>query len=180
MNIICNYFLKKSLIRPDEINIFMYGMKVFLLNFLTIISTIVAAFFIRNIAFGIYFLMSFIPIRMITGGYHCKTASNCFITYNIIICFLFSQNFENINIYHCIILLIFLLIIPCYVSTEKSYLNKTVFWHKKGLILLVNFIFLIAFKDVLLTPIFVSLFFNIYLLIFANASNIYLRIIKKH
>lgn len=170
MKSLSNYLIKKSLINEDDSEIIQYGLKSIFLNGSTIISTLILAILFHNILFGILFLISFISIRTITGGYHCHSASSCFISFNIIIIILFSRNLNFVTLYHCYLLLFLLLIIPCYVHKQKNHLNKNYFNKLKVIVLFIHFIILNISNHFIL-PVFVSLLLNLFLLLLAYLSD---------
>ena len=59
MKYLFNYLINNELIKENEIAILKYGMKVFLLNFISIISILISSFIMDNLLFGFLFLKSF-------------------------------------------------------------------------------------------------------------------------
>lgn len=57
---------------------YIYGFKVILLNFITILSALlISQVYLNHIWTGLFFLVFFIPLRTLIGGYHCKNAYTC-------------------------------------------------------------------------------------------------------
>lgn len=78
---------------------YIYGFKVILLNFITILSALlISQVYLNHIWTGLFFLVFFIPLRTLIGGYHCKNAYTCIISFSIIF-FITILLIHKINIY---------------------------------------------------------------------------------
>lgn len=93
-NTITTFFFKKNMIETSEIAIFCYGMEVIVSTFVGISTIILISAFLKNISFGILYLLYIVPIRMYVGGYHAKSYLKCNIVFScfFIIALLCYQN----------------------------------------------------------------------------------------
>ena len=104
---------------------YIYGFKVILLNFITILSALlISQVYLNHIWAGLFFLVFFIPLRTLIGGYHCKNAYTCIISFSIIF-FITILLIHKINIYFmldymCIFFLAYILIIIFKQSLNKK------------------------------------------------------------
>lgn len=172
MKVLSKYLLKKSIIKPEEINIIEYGLTSLLFNSITIITSFTIGTVLHDIFFSIIFLLFYIPIRIVVGGYHCKTALLCFVSFAVIVSVLFSIEYFWINKTHCFLLLFILLLTPCSIHKNKQYLDtKLSNKNKTILILLISFIVVIA-KENDITAIYISLLLNTLLLTFSHLKKI--------
>lgn len=68
----------KIVINEDR-EVYAYGLFVILFNITTLVSFIFISVLVGELQFTLKFLAFFIPIRILLGGYHCKSAKFCFI-----------------------------------------------------------------------------------------------------
>lgn len=165
MKYLFNYLINNELIKENEIAILKYGMKVFLLNFISIISILISSFIMDNLLFGFLFLITFIPIRITFGGYHCKKPITCLIMFNSIYIILFQ--FRNIfKVEHLIILSLVALITPIYINNYKSHLICN---HKRKniIIIFINMISIISDRSSIINAASISLIYNLILVLTA-------------
>lgn len=172
MEYILNYLINKSLIKKQDIQIIEYGLKSIVLNSATMISILIIVSYFHNFIFALYFLISFISIRTVSGGYHCHTPMRCFLSFNLILIFLFAINTSQIKLFHFYFLIVILFLIPSYVSTNKKHLKKNIFTNIKNIILLIHLIIIILLPN-LYYPITISLLLNIGLLFTSYINDIY-------
>lgn len=82
-----DYILEKlimhNVITFTEKEIYRYGIFVILFNSLILISFILVGLTLKKVYNVILFLIFFIPIRVMLGGYHCKKPLNCFLVSNL-------------------------------------------------------------------------------------------------
>lgn len=62
-----NYLIKNNIITKDNQEIYDYGIFVLL-------SIILQGILLNNVIYSMYFLLFFVPIRVLLGGYHCKVS----------------------------------------------------------------------------------------------------------
>lgn len=166
MYYIYNYLLRKSLIEKKDKAVIIYGLKSCIFNIITIISTLTLSFIFKSFIFGLIFLLSYAPFRMIIGGYHCKTPLNCFLCYNILLILIFNLDITNISITHCYILLLFLLFIPSYITETKNHIDSKKQNAKKIKLIILLSLIMIPFKN-FYQPIYLSLLLNFILVTIA-------------
>ena len=78
------YLNKLSQYSKYEIEILEYGLKVVFFNFISIFVIILLSIFLHNLLFGIIFIISFGTIRVLIGGFHCKSLVSCLISFCIL------------------------------------------------------------------------------------------------
>lgn len=82
-----NYILHKliihNVITNTEKEIYQYGIIVILFNLLILTSFTIVGLSLGRLYDVILFLIFFIPIRIMLGGYHCKKPWNCFFVSNL-------------------------------------------------------------------------------------------------
>lgn len=83
------------------------------MNCLNIITILIIGLISGNYFFSFVFLVSFIPLRLVLGGYHCDSVLKCEIYFTIIYTFIQIINF--IPLKKIIIFLSFLLIFRIFV-----------------------------------------------------------------
>lgn len=71
--------IKNKLLDIEKYDIYLYSIEIILLNGSLLLSCFTISFFIGKISHFVAFLIFFIPLRMLIGGYHCKTSERCFI-----------------------------------------------------------------------------------------------------
>lgn len=161
-----NFLIKNEYISNSDYEIYQYGLISILLNFLTILSIITISSIFKNFLFSVFFLISFIPIRINLGGYHCKTPISCLISFNIIFLVHYTLVNNIMNFYYIhtgiIIMIFILLLIKPHISRQKRNVIYPIY--KKNCFVLLNIIYIIVFNNtVLLKAIFISLLMNILL-----------------
>ena len=92
------YLTKKMIdyhiIKPEDIEIYTYGLTNGIIIIANISTTLLFAYFIRKMDIAIIMLLSFIPLRSFSGGIHCKSKTVCYMISNIIIIILIMvQNY---------------------------------------------------------------------------------------
>ncbi len=65
----------------QEIDIYRYGLEVFILNFLNIISILLLGYLSNTILEALIFLITFIILRQLTGGFHFKSYNLCYFSF---------------------------------------------------------------------------------------------------
>lgn len=141
-----------------------YGLKAIALNCLNIITILIVGIISDNCFFSFVFLVSFIPMRLVMGGYHCNSVLKCEISFTII--YFFIQIINSTPLKKIMILLFFFVF---------SFLLKTVFDNKlylssKSILTLIvyGFILIILKNNT----------YYFYIVLSSYTLNIILRIIK--
>lgn len=98
---ISDYLVLQGVLEKENINLFFYGIDVLWMNIIPVIIIIFISILLGDIVFGALFLLSFIPIRINIGGYHCKKVHNCIFVFTLIFlfCLFLYENFNNPIIY---------------------------------------------------------------------------------
>lgn len=70
---------EEGIIQKEDIATCSYGLEVFLLTVLEFSSVIIIAVFAGNVIETLCFFLSFIPLRIYTGGYHATSRLRCYV-----------------------------------------------------------------------------------------------------
>jgi accessory gene regulator B len=70
---------KNETIDPDRIEIVRYGLELFILKAVFLLASVIIALLMGEILSYLIFLMFFMPLRTLAGGYHAKTRLICFV-----------------------------------------------------------------------------------------------------
>lgn len=71
--------IKKKLIDIDQRDVYIYGLEIILLNGGLVLLFLLISLLCKSISNFWAYLLFFIPLRMLSGGYHSKTSERCFI-----------------------------------------------------------------------------------------------------
>jgi accessory gene regulator B len=141
-----------------------YGLKAIALNCLNILTILIIGLISGNCFFSFVFLVSFIPLRLVLGGYHCDSVLKCEIYFTIIYTFIQIINFTSLKK-----IMIFLFFLTFCLLLEKIFKDKLHLTSKSILILLIyGFILIILKNDT----------YYFYIVLSSYTLNIILRIIK--
>lgn len=77
------FLLSKTNGDKQEEDIYTYGFELILSTIGFFISIITVSTILSNAASGFVFLVTFVPLRLFTGGYHATTYNRCFILSNL-------------------------------------------------------------------------------------------------
>ncbi len=141
-----------------------YGLKAIALNCLNIITILIIGLISGNYFFSFVFLVSFIPLRLVLGGYHCDSVLKCEIYFTIIYTFIQIINFIPLKK-----IIIFLFFFSFCLLLEKIFNDKLHLTSKSILILIIYGIILIVLKNDI---------YYFYIVLSSYTLNIILRIIK--
>lgn len=73
--------------------IYIYGIEIMITTFVGIFSILFLSGICSDLASGVIFIFTFVPLRLFTGGYHASTYGKCFILSNLsYISILFFKN----------------------------------------------------------------------------------------
>ena len=72
MDTLINYLTENSYIDKNEQNFIRYGIEVFILNSISVISILMISFLTKNIIIGISFIINFVIVRTNLGGFIVK------------------------------------------------------------------------------------------------------------
>lgn len=95
----------------QEIDIYRYGLEVFILNFLNIISILLLGYLSNTFLEALIFLITFIILRQLTGGFHFKSYILC--NFSFICMYLLFLLFYYLRIWELIQNIYFIIINSC-------------------------------------------------------------------
>lgn len=76
---ISSLFVRADIIKEKDFEIYAYSFEVLLANVLSAVALVVIALISGTFLETIYFLIGFIPVRELAGGYHASTHLRCFL-----------------------------------------------------------------------------------------------------
>lgn len=136
-----------------------YGVEIIFLKTIFIVSALIMGVVLNKMDYVIVFLMAFIPLRSLVGGYHAETRLKCFIESNIMIFVslglseFFDSNKNYQNIIYIVMLLCLLFILFCTPVESK---NKKLSYEQKKIMatkikiyvgIMIILLFLMIFLD---------------------------------
>lgn len=142
--------IEKGYIQENTRDSYQYGFLVLILNLIPIIIIVGFSAITKRLEFGIIFLISFVPIRINIGGFHCKKFHNCMFSFIIIyisIMYLSITSFrELLKIFGliCIVLIYFLKPITYDLIENERYnyiKSKRIIKNVCFLMIIINFVF---------------------------------------
>lgn len=121
------YLAKQNIINEDDREICDYGVFVILFNGLTTITTLILGTVMISWHFAFYFLLSFLPLRMLLGGGHCQTPQKCFVFTHVdlIIVFLIAMFFSSF-ILNAVSILLISIAMMIYLFSDKKKIFKII------------------------------------------------------
>lgn len=121
------YLVKQNIISKEDQEICDYGVFVILFNGITMITTLILGSLMISFHFALYFLLFYLPLRMLLGGGHCQTPQKCFIFTHVDLIILFSLAlFLPLNILNIISICLISIAVICYISSNKHKIYKIV------------------------------------------------------
>lgn len=146
----------------DEV--ILYGLKAAALNCLNIITILIVGTISDNCFFSFVFLVSFIPMRLILGGYHCNSVVKCEIYFTIIYFFIQIINSTPFKIF----LFLFFFFIFC--LFVKKVLDEKLYLSSKSILTLIVYDFVLVILK--------NNTYYFYIVLSSYTLNLLLRIIK--
>lgn len=131
-NKLLNYLISSHKIKNDNeiIDYYRYGIEITISSILNIVLIISIGVVTKNIMESLMFLLCFIPLRQVTGGYHAETYFKCNLLFVIVFCLLlviYKMSVEILTNYAVIMMLIFSLTIfitECPIENMNKPLNE--------------------------------------------------------
>lgn len=113
INKFINYLIAVEVITSDDYEIYSYGMFVVLFNLICVANIIFIGFLFRDIEYSLLFLILFTPLRILLGGFHCKTPIQCVLFFDtlFIITYFLSYFFDSLLVKIILIMIMFFIII---------------------------------------------------------------------
>ena len=137
---ITSFFILRGIIIEDDREVYVYSFEVLLSTFVSFVPLVVLAFVSGTTYYTTLYLMGFVPLRQVAGGYHAKSYFRCFVTlmfayvlYLILVLFL-----PDIYLMLAIILsallsvLLVLLLAPSESSNKPFSRNEAIHYKKRG------------------------------------------------
>lgn len=127
---ICNLLLKADNLNKSELEIYIYGIKVILLNAGITLCIFIISFLMGNLAYCISFFCFFVPLRVFAGGWHSKNSGICFIFSNLmyylsLIIFVYAGNlFRHTVMIAAAVLSVIIIIIFAPITSKNHPLPK--------------------------------------------------------
>lgn len=102
--------------------IYQYGLEVFLLNLVNIISILLIGFISNTILNAVIFLITFIIIRQLTGGFHFKNYTKCIVTFMLL--YILFLVLDSLAVWDFILCLVLIIIDFLYIILNAPIENK--------------------------------------------------------
>ena len=103
-----NKYIDHQIIKPDDKQLYLYGINITLTVILNILTTVVIGLIFRCVLGICLFMGLYIPLRSFSGGYHAKTPLRCYY-YSIIMLCLVAIYIKHYSLYlplcYCIMVL---------------------------------------------------------------------------
>ena len=113
---ISSFFIAQGIISDEDREVYEYSFEILLSTLLSFIALAVISILSNSVIYTVLYLIGFIPLRMIAGGYHAKTHLRCFIllmlTYSLFLVII-SQMPINYSVF---------VIVPCVIFSIISVL----------------------------------------------------------
>jgi len=115
---VSSFFIRQGTISEEDRDVYEYSFEVLFATALGFITVIIIALISRTVLYTLLFLLGFIPLRMVAGGFHAKNHFKCFIalmivyTTFLVLLFILPASYISVIIFLCAIaslLLVFLL-----------------------------------------------------------------------
>jgi accessory gene regulator B len=75
---ISSFFIINNIVKDDDREVYEYSFEILISTILNFLAVIVIAIITKRIVETMIYLLGFIPLRTIAGGYHAKTHFRCF------------------------------------------------------------------------------------------------------
>lgn len=82
---IINKLLENNLIAKQDQDLYIYGLKGFMLLFINLLTSLLLGYFTNHLIEIIIFLIFFIPLRSNAGGFHTKKKLTCYCFSNLML-----------------------------------------------------------------------------------------------
>ena len=105
-----SFFVVRGIVPENEMDVYVYGFEILMSTLQNFIALAILSVLIGKVIETVFFLLGFIPLRLIAGGYHAKNHFRCFLILMLV--------------YSAFILLIF--IIPVEYATRSIILSYSI------------------------------------------------------
>jgi len=76
---ISSFFITRGIISEDDMDVYAYSFEILISTLQSFLTLAALAFISRTSLETVLFLLGFIPLRMVAGGYHAKNHFRCFL-----------------------------------------------------------------------------------------------------
>lgn len=76
---ISSFFVANSIVIKEDIEFYEYSLEIFLSTILNFVAIVIMAVLTKSILITSVYLLGFIPLRLIAGGFHATTHLKCFL-----------------------------------------------------------------------------------------------------
>jgi len=83
---VSSFFIAYGIIPEDDRDVYVYSFEVLFSTLLSFLALAVLAVFTRTVLETAIFLLGFVPLRLIAGGYHAKNHFRCFLILMCVYC----------------------------------------------------------------------------------------------
>lgn len=127
MNKLGIYLVKQNIIDEDDREICDYGLFVILFNGLTMITTLILGTWMISWHFAFYFLLFYLPLRMLLGGGHCQTPQKCFVFTHVdlVVVFVIAIFFPSL-VFNAVSILFISIAMMIYLLSDKHKIFKII------------------------------------------------------
>lgn len=73
-----SFFATNSIIKQEDAEVYEYSLEILFSTILNFVAVIIIAILTRKSLLTLLYLLGFIPLRLIAGGYHADTHFRCF------------------------------------------------------------------------------------------------------
>lgn len=78
-NKLVSIFIKNNIIDEKDKEIYIYGLNQGIIMIFNIITVIIIGIILNMLFLSLLFIITYIPIRVYAGGFHCRTQTKCYI-----------------------------------------------------------------------------------------------------
>jgi len=121
---ISSFFISNNIIKEEDKEVYEYSLELLLSTILNFAAVIIIAIFTGKILEATLFVLGFVPLRALAGGYHADTHFRCFLillfTYSVFLVIIFFIPAKLVFATAIIIMLISILLIFILAPVENS------------------------------------------------------------
>jgi len=156
---ISSFFAVHGIIPEEDREVYAYSFEVLLSTAISFLFLATGAIISQTVLYTASFLIGFIPLRRIAGGYHAKNHIRCFLiltfTYAVFLTLIFSipVGYLRLVIILCALLSAFLIFIiaPSEDSNNPLSKEKVIKLKKRCRITVIGFVLLVGLLDIILS-----------------------------
>ena len=77
---ISSFFVKQGIIEAEDSEVYAYSFEIMISTLISFFALLVISVLTGTVVFMLMYLVGFIPMRVVAGGFHAKTHFRCFVT----------------------------------------------------------------------------------------------------